>query len=119
MNVIARSAKREEAISFRLLKRLRIEIVSSLRSSQCRSARPYAELDAVAVAIAVVAEPLIVDAMALRRRVERIAPADALAVGIPEAARQHAGAGDDRGAVGEMHRADRLAGELAGRGLAA
>src|ERR1700733_10286533 len=82
-------------------------------------ARPDAELDTVAVAVAVVAEPLVVDATALARRIERVAPADALAVGVPEAARQHPGAGDDGGAVGEMHRADRLAGELASRRLAA
>src|SRR5262249_31196629 len=99
----------------------------SLRSMRATSyvatfllrARPDAELDAVAVAIAVLAEPGVLEAAAVVRRVERIALADALAVGVPEAAREQARARDDGRAVGEVHRADGLAGEIARGELAA
>src|SRR5436853_4467557 len=73
--------------------------------------RPEAEADPVAVAEMAAVDPLIGHAAALVGRVVSIAAADLSAVGLPQPINDQPGAGQDRRAIGEMHRAQRLPGE--------
>src|SRR5262249_48586939 len=79
-----------------------------------RWARPDAKFDAVAVAIPVLPEPLVIDAAPALDGVVRVAPANVAAVRLPHAAHDHPGAGENGGAVGQMDGAQRFAGERSG-----
>src|SRR5205085_7460465 len=76
-------------------------------------ARPEAEADAVAVAEVAAVDPLVSHAAALVGSVVLIAPADLARIGLPQAVNHEARAREDRGAVRQMHGAERLAGERA------
>src|SRR5204863_3717704 len=74
-------------------------------------ARPEAEADAVAVAEVAAIDPLVGHAAALVGGIVLIAAADLARVGLPQAVNHETRARQDRRAVGQMHRAQRLAGE--------
>src|SRR2546423_11347989 len=76
-------------------------------------ARAEAEADAVAVAEVAAVDPLVGHAAALVGGVVLIAAADLAAVGLPQPVNDQPGTGQDRGAVGQGHRAECLAGERA------
>src|SRR6266849_3280192 len=84
-----------------------------LQSARRLRAGADAEFNAVAVAIMAVRQPPIADAMCLIRRVPHIAPAYGVAFDLPKAARDDAGTGERRGAVGKVDGAHRLTGDLA------
>src|SRR5207237_1466620 len=86
--------------------RARIVYAPKVRSG----ARPDTKVDAVAVAIAVLAGLLVLDAAPPLERIVGVAPADAPALGLPGAAHQHSLPGDDRGAVRQVHGAQHPAG---------
>src|SRR5688572_96558 len=77
-----------------------------------RLAGAEAEADAVTVAEMAAVHPLISDTAALVGRIMGIAAADLPADRLPQAVDHQPGAGQDRGAVGQMHGAQHLAGEL-------
>src|SRR5262249_38402493 len=81
----------------------------------CRS-RTWADaqVDAVAVAIAVLAGPFIFDAAPPLERIVSVTPADAPALGLPRPAHQHALAGTDRTAIRQGHRDQHFSGARAG-----
>src|SRR6185503_19748636 len=78
-----------------------------------------AELHAIAVAKAGRPVALVVDAALALHRLMGIAPADMATFGLPDPAHQESRAGQDCGAVGQMHRAQGLAREWASGGCPA
>src|SRR3954447_1581522 len=76
-------------------------------------ARPEAEADPIAVAVMAAIDPLVGHAPALISRIVLIAAADLPGVRFPQPVNHQTGAGQDRGAVGQVHGAERLAGERA------
>src|SRR5687768_2617659 len=77
-----------------------------------RLAGTEAEADAVAVAEVAAVDPLIGDTAALVGRIMGVAAANLPADRLPQAIDHEPGAGQDRGAVRQMHGAQHLAGEL-------
>src|SRR5262245_62893122 len=72
-----------------------------------------AELDVVAVAVAVRTHALVFDAAAAVGCIMGVAAADFPALRLPDAAHENPRPGQDRGAVRQMHGAQRLSGERA------